>query len=68
MEIPPIVVKLTYKNYRDEVALRYVLPVRIWFGTTSIYERAQWLLDVFDFDKNANRTYAVQNILKWEVV
>jgi hypothetical protein len=59
---------LDYTNYRGERAIRKVVPVEnaFWFGTLDPYHpEPQWLVNVWDVDKQAHRTYAVCNIHSW---
>lgn len=50
---------VAYRNYRGEVAVRSFYPRRLWFGSTEYHPEEQWLLDVWDLDKDAERTYAL---------
>lgn len=50
---------VAYRNYRGEVAVRTFYPRRLWFGSTEYHPEEQWLLDVWDVDKDAERTYAL---------
>jgi predicted DNA-binding transcriptional regulator YafY len=59
------VVQVVYTNYRGETAKRTILPRRIWFGTCEWYPEDQWLLDAFDLDRGADRTFALKNIRSW---
>jgi hypothetical protein len=54
---------VTYTNYRGETAVRKVQPLERpprW-GTTEHHSEPQWLLDVYDWDKEAVRTYALKD-------
>ena len=54
---------VAYRNYRGEVAVRTVRPLRLWFGSTEYHPEDQWLLDVWDEDKGAERTYALSGFV-----
>lgn len=59
-------VRFTYKNWRGEVAVRTVVPVHFWWGTTDYHPQKQWLLTAWDCDKQAHRHFAVQDINNWQ--
>jgi predicted DNA-binding transcriptional regulator YafY len=56
------VLRIVYTNYRGEKAERRVVPERIWFGSTDWHPHAQWLLEAFDLDRNASRSFALADI------
>lgn len=51
-----------YKNYRNEVATRTIIPIKIYWGKTDFHPREQWILKVWDVEKNAERDYAFNDI------
>jgi len=59
------VVQVRYKNYRGEIALRTIIPLKIWFGSTEFHSHAQWIMTVWDCEKNAERDYALCDILEF---
>lgn len=59
------VVCIRYRNYRGEIAVRRVLPSRVWFGATSWHPEPQWILDALDIDKDAARSFALQDVLEF---
>lgn len=59
------VVKILYTNYRGETAIREIIPEKIWFGGTDWHPEPQWLLDAFDLEKQANRSFAMKDIKSW---
>ncbi|MEW6621009.1 MAG: hypothetical protein AB1422_17040 [bacterium] len=59
------IVSILYTNYRGETAIRKIIPNKIWFGKTDWHPENQWLLDAFDIDKNAERSFALKNIKSW---
>lgn len=63
---PEEMVTIIYTNYRGETAERQIVPAKLWFGSTEYHPEKQWLLDAFDVDKNAERTFAVKDIKSWE--
>lgn len=58
-------VKILYKNYRGKTAVRTIIPLKIWFGSTDWHPESQWLFDVIDCEKNAIRSFALKDILSW---
>ncbi len=60
-------IKVTYTNWRGETALRTIVPLEVYFGTTEYHPTAQWLLKVWDVERNAERVYALQEIKQWFV-
>lgn len=56
------VVVLVYTNYRGERATRRIIPERIWFGATDWHPEPQWLLDAFDIDRGAERSFAIKDV------
>lgn len=60
-------IKICYTNYRDETSIREIIPKKIWFGTTEWHSENGWLLDAFDIEKNADRSFALKNIKAWFV-
>ena len=61
------IVNVVYSNYRGETAIRKIIPKRIWFGRTEWHPENQWILDIFDIDKKAERSYAMKDIKAWFV-
>ncbi|MBD3280807.1 hypothetical protein GF389_04770 [Candidatus Dojkabacteria bacterium] len=61
------VVKLLYKNYKGVTKLRTVQPIEIWYGSTEYHKGAQWLMKVYDLDKEDYRDYALNDIKEWGV-
>lgn len=51
-----------YINHRGENALRRVLPIRVWHGSTDWYPQPQWLLRAFDLDRGGERDFAFASI------
>lgn len=59
-------VEIDYTNHRGERAARLILPMRVYFGTTTWYPRPQWLLAALDLAKHERRDFALCNIHRWE--
>ena len=60
-------IKVRYTNYRGETAVRLIIPLRFSFGSTEYHPHEQWLLEVWDVEKNALRVYALKDISQWFV-
>jgi hypothetical protein len=54
-----------YRNHRGEVAERRVRPIHVWYGSTEHHPYAQWLLRAYDLDKQAERDFALHDVLTW---
>ncbi len=59
-------VTICYRNHRGEVANRSITPHDIWFGRTEWHPDDQWILEAFDHDKQAERSFAMRDILSWK--
>lgn len=59
---------IDYTNHRGERASRTVCPQRIFWGKTEWHPQRQWLLDAWDYEKNADRTFACAQIHSWRSV
>jgi predicted DNA-binding transcriptional regulator YafY len=58
-------VTIRYTNYRGETADRRIIPRRIRFASTDWHPEAQWLLDAYDLDRQAERSFAMRDIANW---
>lgn len=57
-------VKIYYKNWKGESSIRTVYPLGpFYWGSNEFHKEEQWLFDVFDYDKQAKRTYAFKDII-----
>lgn len=59
------VAQIIYTNYKGETKSRQILPKKIWFGSTEYHSEPQWLLEAFDVDKQADRSFAMKDIREW---
>lgn len=60
LQVPTITV--VYTNHRGETAVRRIRPFNLYFGSTVWHPRPQWLMDAFDEEKNATRTFALEDM------
>lgn len=58
-------VRVRYRNYRGEESDRIITPVSIWWGQTEWHPVDQWMLKAFDHGKNAERDFAMADVLAW---
>jgi predicted DNA-binding transcriptional regulator YafY len=61
-------IEILYTNYRGETARRKIIPSSLRFGATEYHPQPQWLLDAFDLEKQADRTFAVLDIQEWKAI
>lgn len=54
-------IRVDYTNHRGETATRTITPLRVRWGKTEHHPVEQWLLDCFDHDRDATRTYALDD-------
>lgn len=63
-------VKFTYKNHRGEIALRTIVPDSLEYlseGNPDFGYPPGWFLSGHDLDKNARRSFYLDNIIFDEV-
>lgn len=58
-------VKVVYTNWRGETAERSIIPVSVAWGKTEWHPEEQWLLKVWDIERQAYRDYALKDIKEW---
>lgn len=58
-------VKIKYKNWKNEIAIRNIYPNEIWYGSTEYHKEPQFLLSAWDIDKQAFRDFALIDILEF---
>ena len=57
-----VVISVLYKNWRGEEGVRKIIPLHIYFGSTEFHPVEQWLLKVWDCEKNDYRIYTFKDI------
>lgn len=55
------VIRFLYVNYRGEKAVRNVVPMSLYFGSTRWHPKEQWLLRAYDVDRGAVRDFALSD-------
>lgn len=58
-------VLIEYTNWRGERSHRVIRPQKMLFGSNEWHPEEQWLLEAFDEEKGALRTFAVKSIHSW---
>lgn len=58
-------ISVLYTNWRGETAERQIIPIEIYWGSTEWHPENQWLLKVWDIERKAYRSYALQDIKEW---
>ncbi len=51
-----------YTNHQGKTTKRHVRPMSIRFGSSKWHTQNQWLLKAFDFEKQADREFAIKDI------
>ena len=64
-ERDPRAVSFVYRDFRAVVTMRHVLPHGIRWDATEHAPEPQWLLDGYDLDERATRTFALAGVLGW---
>ena len=60
-------VTVEYKNWQGETGKRKIVPMKITWGATEWHPKEQWLLKVWDLDRNDFRMFALTDIKQWNV-
>ena len=60
-------VRICYTNHVGETAIREIIPIKIWFGSTDWHPENGWLIDAFDIEKKEERSFAMKDIKSWFV-
>jgi predicted DNA-binding transcriptional regulator YafY len=59
------IVEIDYTNHAQERGLRRIIPRQMTFKNTEWHPVAQWILDGYDVDKDAERSFAMKDIHSW---
>lgn len=57
-----------YTNWKGKTEKRTIIPWTAFWGHTEFHKEDQFLLKCYDVDKKAERTYAMKDISKIELV
>jgi len=58
---------INYTNYRGETSDRLIVTRELFFGSNEWHPDPQWLLRAFDVEKQAERTFAMKDVHRWDV-
>jgi hypothetical protein len=58
-------IKIVYKNWKNIVSTRNIIPICTWFGKSKYHLEEQWFIKAFDIDKNEERDFAMRDIERW---
>lgn len=62
--IDPRMITFVYRNRKRKIERRFVIPESIEFKSVQgYYEEEQWLMNAFDVERQAQRTFSMLNIL-----
>jgi predicted DNA-binding transcriptional regulator YafY len=56
---------IDYVNWRGERAWRRIIPQRFYFGEVEYHSGRQWIVDAWDVDKEAVRSFAMADVRAW---
>lgn len=56
---------IDYTNHRGERHFRTIEPKKLTYGISPYHTEPQWFLIAFDYDKNAERSFAMKDIHSW---
>ena len=56
---------ILYTNYKGITKNRKILPQKIFFGKNEWHKEEQWLMLAYDYDKCADRSFALKDIKNW---
>lgn len=56
-------ITVRYRNWRGEVRLRNLVPLRLWHGSTEWHPEPQWLLTCRDAETGAEKDFALLGFL-----
>lgn len=65
VRLPEVPAVIDYVNWRGERAVRRIIPRKLWHGETEHHAGPQWLLDAWDVEKAAERTFALADVRAW---
>lgn len=54
--------RILYTNWRGETAWRRIVPRGLRFASTEWHPEPQWLLDAWDVEKGAERSFALRDV------
>ena len=61
MKVKPL--QFWYRNYKGDVALRTVIPEKVWYGETIYHPGKQWFMTAFCHDREERRDFALRDCI-----
>jgi predicted DNA-binding transcriptional regulator YafY len=61
-------VEIDYVNWKGERACRRILPQSLYLGDVEWHPGRQWILDAWDLDKDAIRSFSMAGIRGWHPI
>lgn len=58
-DLPGEPIEVVYTNHQEAKLERSITPLSVRWGSTEYHTKPQWLLEVWDHDREALRTYAL---------
>lgn len=52
-------IKFYYCNWRGKTALRTIIPIKLWYGSTKWHPEKQWFIRATDVEKGEERDFAL---------
>ncbi len=58
-------VRIYYTNWKGESSWRTIIPRKMFLGVAEWHDGEQYLLDAYDVEKKAMRTFAMEMVHQW---
>lgn len=58
-------VNVLYTNWQGKTAIRRIVPIEVKWETSEWHPEPQWILDAWDIEKDARRSFAMKDIRSW---
>jgi len=59
-------VRILYTNWRQQTAVRAILPLSLVFRRTAWHPGRQWILEAIDLERGQRRDFAMSGIRVWK--
>ncbi len=60
-------VKILYTNYKNETAIRTIIPKELKYGKTEYHPEEQLLLVAWECKKQVEKTFSMNDVKEWKV-
>lgn len=58
-------VKIDYTNYKGEHSIRNIRPIFVSWNANEWHPKPQWMMIVWDYDRNGFRCFAMESVHQW---